>query len=384
MFSIPINSEVEDTGNNSFVRGRMAKGCEYCVKGQKLVLFITGLCGLNCFYCPVSDKKMYKDVIYANEWKIETPEDLLEEARLTDAKGAGITGGDPLVVTDRICNYVKLLKHEFGKKFHIHLYTPLQLVNEERLKKLYDAGLDEIRFHPDIDDKTWWPRISLAQKYSWDYGIEIPCIPGKKKETLELIEFAKGKVKFFNLNELELSERNIHEFEKRNFVTKNSVSYGIKDSSELAMEILKEVKNPPFTLYFCTAKLKDSVQMKNRITKRAHNIKKKFDKITSEGTIIRGAVYFSDLAPGFDYRKKLDDANKNDYAIVLENLRRELVERFKIPEESIFVDYVKLRLIADPKILKKISDKLKELNLLPAVVEEYPTRDAIEIDVRFL
>ena len=64
-------SIVRDTGNFSFIKGRIAKGCEYCIKGEKLVLFITGLCPLKCFYCPVSDKKIYKDVIYANEWKIE-------------------------------------------------------------------------------------------------------------------------------------------------------------------------------------------------------------------------------------------------------------------------------------------------------------------------
>lgn len=377
-------SIVRDTGYFSFVKGRIAKGCEYCVKGEKLVLFITGLCPLKCFYCPVSDKKIYKDVIYANEWKIEKINDMLEEVKLTKAKGAGITGGDPLMVVDRVCNYIKILKKEFSKEFHIHLYTPLKLVNEERLEKLYKAGLDEIRFHLDLYDKHLWPRLTLANKYYWDVGVEIPCIPGMKKEIIELIDYVKDKVKFLNLNELELSEKNSDEFKKRDFKTKNDVSYAIKQSQELAREILEEKKDVPITLYFCTAKLKDKVQMKNRIIRRAISIKKRFDVLTNEGTLIRGCIYLSDLVPGFNYRKKLETINKQEYILRLDNIRKKLIKKLNINEELIFVDDIKPRIILDPEIIKNEYSRIKKLKLIPAIVEEYPTRDAIEMDVQFL
>ena len=299
---------VIDTGNFSFLKGKLPEGCRYCVRGEKLVLFITGLCGMHCFYCPVSEKKIRKDVIYANEWKIESVQDVLEEARLTEAKGAGITGGDPLVVVDRVCDYIRLLKEEFGTDFHIHLYTTLQLVTEERLQKLHDAGLDEIRFHFNLDDQSWWPRVLLAtdaKKYTWDTGAEIPCIPRKKKEILALIDFLKDKVQFLNLNELELSEPNSDEFCRRNLATRNPHTYAIQGSHELALEILNERKDVPLSLYFCTAKLKDAVQMKNRIARRARNVREPFDTVTDEGTLIRGAIYLPDLEPSFGYRKKL-------------------------------------------------------------------------------
>ncbi len=377
-------TEVIDTGNFSFTNGRPAKGCEYCVKGQKLVLFITGLCGMRCFYCPVSEKKIFKDVIYANEWKIEKKEDLLEEARLTEAKGAGITGGDPLVVVDRVCEYIRLLKKEFGTHFHIHLYTTLQLVNEERLEKLHDAGLDEIRFHFNLDDNTWWPRIMIAQKYNWDIGAEIPCIPGKKKEILALTEYLKDKVQFFNLNELELSERNSEEFKKRILVTRNTGTYAIKKSYELAQEILRETREHPYTVYFCTAKLKDCVQMKNRIKRRARNVRKPFDKVTSEGMLIRGALYLKDLEPSFGYRRKLESVNRAEYRARLENIREELITNKIFDKDSICVDDVKLRLIVDQQRMKKHIAELKKRELIPARVEEYPTRDAIEIEIEYL
>ena len=97
-------------------------------------------------------------------------------------------------------------KKRFGKKFHIHLYTSLNLVNNERLSLLHKAGLDEIRFHPDLDSKKLWNNLNYAKEYDWDTGVEIPLIPGKEKETMSLIDFVQDKVDFLNLNELEIAD----------------------------------------------------------------------------------------------------------------------------------------------------------------------------------
>ena len=131
-------------------------GCQFCVRGEKLVLFSTGLCPRKCYFCPVSDQKFGHDVSFANERKISSREDVILESEAMDAKGAGITGGDPLMKIERTVAYIKQLKEKYVVKFHIHLYTSLNLVTEENLKLLYDAGLDEIRFHLDIDSEQFW------------------------------------------------------------------------------------------------------------------------------------------------------------------------------------------------------------------------------------
>src|SRR5438128_1551117 len=98
-----------------------------------MVLFVTGLCSFHCFYCPVSDEKMYKDVVFADEKRVTRDEDVLEEAHAIQATGAGITGGDPLDAVERTCHYIRLLKHEFGRRFHTHLYTMSTDADKTRL-----------------------------------------------------------------------------------------------------------------------------------------------------------------------------------------------------------------------------------------------------------
>ena len=85
-----------------------------------MVLFVTGICPRKCYFCPVSDEKYGKDITFANEKKCFSSKDIIEEAKLMNAKGAGITGGDPLAKVDRTVRYIKTLKKEFGKDICFH------------------------------------------------------------------------------------------------------------------------------------------------------------------------------------------------------------------------------------------------------------------------
>ena len=137
---------MRESGYYSYFVGELPKGCQLCVKGAKLVLFTTGVCPRDCFYCPLSPWRR-EDVIYANERPVKDELDILEEAKIQEALGAGVTGGDPLAKLERTVRYIQLLKENFGENFHIHLYTTGALATRDALGKLYDAGLDEIRFH---------------------------------------------------------------------------------------------------------------------------------------------------------------------------------------------------------------------------------------------
>ncbi|MEK6943657.1 MAG: radical SAM protein [Nanoarchaeota archaeon] len=371
---------------HSFNTGTLPLGCKLCVKGEKLVLFVTGVCPRACYFCPVSDEKIRKDCTFANEQEIISDEEVIREAENMNAKGAGITGGDPLARIDRTCHYIKILKKRFGKKFHIHLYTSLNLVNNERLSLLHKAGLDEIRFHPDLDSKKLWNNLNYAKEYDWDTGVEIPLIPGKEKETMSLIDFVQDKVDFLNLNELEIADNSSSKLSEMGFNVKSKLSYAIKGSLELGLTLIKYAKKQKVSIpiHACTAKLKDSIQLTNRIKRQGFNVKRSFDEVDSEGLLTRGALYLPELQPGFGYRKKLKQIDKNHFLNKLNPLLGKIKNRLKINSKFILIDEKKPRILILKSYVLKHKKYFISIGLVPAIVKEYPTADQLEMEVEIL
>ncbi len=339
---------------NSFYTKRLAKGCQICREGAKLVLLVTGLCNANCFYCPLSEKKKGKDVIYANELLVKKEEDILKEAELIEAEGTGITGGDPLIVLDRVINFIKLLKNYFGDEHHIHLYTAT--LSYKKAKKLEKAGLDEIRFHP---TPSLWDKIEktnfkeIIKKLEIDKGMEIPLVPHMKEETFHLLkEVDKYGLDFINLNELEFSITNLDELDKYGYVAKNDESSAVKGSEEMAYEILKMDLETP--LHYCSSSFKDAIQLRKRIGRRAKNIAKIYDVITEDGTLLKGVIMAN--------KEKID----------------EIKRKFEIDDNMIAWDSEKNRIETSPFILEEIAEYLPYKCFL---IEEYPTADRLEVEI---
>lgn len=371
--------------NNSLYLRDLPDGCKPCKKGQKMVLFVTGICPRKCSYCPLSDNKKDRDVVFADEWLTNREEDIIEECKLIKAKGAGITGGDPLSKLERTVKFIKLLKKNFGKKFHIHLYTSLNLVTKKSLKSLYDAGLDEIRFHPDLDYFKLWDKLSIAKEVSkeWEVGIEIPVIPGKEEQTLDLIYYSEEYIDFLNLNELEISDNNANSLTEQGFKTVEN-SYAIKKSAKMAKDILKILakKNTKLKVHFCSTKVKDSEQLRERIKRRAISVKKNYDTITADGLLIRGAIY-PIIEPEFSYREKIKKAITKENITKLKNIKFEIQKKYEIPNKYISIDELKLRILIAPFIIEELV-KEKDFKYKAAIVTEYPTWDQLEIELEYL
>lgn len=334
--------------------GKLSKGCELCFKGKKLVLFITGICPRNCIYCPLSEAKKNKDVIYANEVRVSKINQLLEEAKLSNAKGAGITGGDPLSKLNRTTLYIKTLKKKFGKKFHIHLYTSLDLITKNSVRKLQESGLDELRIHINIEDRNSWKKLPLIKGKFQETGIEIPVIPGKEKEIIEMINYCKDFVDFFNLNELEYATLKEKEYKTKKWIVR--ASYEVENSEETALKILNHFKNQKIRIHYCSAEFKDKVQFCERIKVRAKSVANFLDIITDEGTLLKAVIY----------------PEKEN----LISLKKKLQKNF--PKIKFIQD--KNRIQAQFDSIKQISKKFKNC----AIVEEYPTKDKLEVYVEFL
>jgi hypothetical protein len=357
--------------NDSLYIAPLSPACRMCAKGSKMVLLVTGLCSTRCFYCPVSFKKGGTDRIFADEWELENEQDtnkLIREAENIEATGAGITGGDPLVVWERVQTYIKLLKDTFGEKFNIHLYTSA-LKNAGHLHDLIASGLDEVRFHPlpgtwkNMEKSPIKKTIKNIVDTSADIAIEIPALPKMQQETLALITWAESQgVRWVNLNELEFSERNCGAFLSRGYQVKDDISAGVKGSEQIAIKIIKtaQKKDLHIGLHYCSVSFKDGVQLKNRINRRAKHIAKPYDVITKDGTLIKGTIYSASRT----YR----------------HLSLFLQKTYNIPSHLLFIDTEKKRIEIAAWLLQKIAPKLTKKGYLCFIVEEYPTSDRLEVE----
>ncbi|AWR94684.1 radical SAM protein [Acidianus brierleyi] len=311
------------------VYNNLPKGCELCRLGGKLVVFISGECGDSCYYCPVSEERFDHDMIYANEKKVENFMDFVYESYKMNALGAGITGGDPILHLDRVVEVINILKDEFGDDFHIHLYTSGRYVTYDVLRELQNAGLDEIRFHP--LNKEYLKAIEKALKFDFDVGIEVPSIPGKEKELEELIQWAKEKkVKFVNINELEITERNSLNLNAIGLKIDHGLA-GASRSAELALNIVKKYHEGKMSVHYCSSIYKDIVETRTRFLRTFRVYSKSFEQNSGEGTIIRALVRTK--ANLEDYGEKYGDGYYVSPDLVNDIIKMYPVDEVKIIEE---------------------------------------------------
>ncbi len=274
------------------VRGWSA-GCDLCWKGAKSVLFITGECPLyaSCFYCTIAEWRRGKDLVIVNERIASSPSDVLDEVRLSSSLGVGITGGEPLSVPERISSYVRLLKDSLGKRFHVHVYTNSLGADEKSLSVLYDAGVDEIRFH--TWDERYWERIRLAVSMGFSVGAEMPSIPmGPWIVKLKRLSSFLDRIgaEFLNLNELEFVPSNRERLLSMGMRPRADDEVGVEGSSEAAREVLEYLERETGIMgYFCPA-LQKEYQVRMRWVRRAMNVAREYETPTDEGTLIYGEV----------------------------------------------------------------------------------------------
>ncbi|MBD3405483.1 MAG: radical SAM protein [Candidatus Lokiarchaeota archaeon] len=364
-----MSRTVKQLEGGSLLLGELPLGCRFCSNGSKMVLFVTGLCDSSCYYCPLSIGKREKDLVFADEMPVKSYGDILFEAKAINAEGVGISGGDPLCVFDRTVSYIRQLKESFGEKFHIHLYTCHTDVEEIALEELRSAGLDEIRFHPQTQN---WSGIETALKLDLMTGIEIPVIPGKLDSTKKLLQRAEAlSVSFVNLNELEASETNFARLRKLGFQLTDLAYSSILGSKEDAISLIQwgEKNLETLSLHFCSATFKDSVQMRNRLSRRIERTIREFEEQDAdEPLVILGVIRST-------HGSTLSDENIDHIVSVLH-------EYFEVPMNLMNRDYVRSRIEIAPWILEEISLDIRALFSIPleiGIVYEYPTWDRLQV-----
>ena len=293
----------------------------------------------SCYYCPISDERKGKDVIFANERPVSSMDDVIEEIELMDAEGASITGGEPLIKLERVIEYLDLFK---SLDLHVHLYTSVA-AKESVIKRLYEHGLDEIRFHPiDLKVKAYEESLATSKRLGMEAGFEIPSL----RFSQEIADVLNKHDAFLNLNELEFSSTNYSNLVEAGYEV--GEFYGAKGSDEVARMYAEAVNK----FHYCTALFKDKAQLRRRLIRMAFN-HPEFYKVTKEGTIICGFIEGDAL----EKAKKL-----------LEDINEEYVEVDDGIETSI-------------EVVEEWGEHLKAEGLKVSIVERYPTSKRIIIEV---
>lgn len=326
----------DDTGS---FHNYLPPGCEICRQGASLVLFVTGVCTRGCFYCPLSVERRGGDLVFANERIVSSPEDILEEAHAIDALGTGITGGEPLLRLDRVLDTIRMLKRNLGREHHIHLYTGT-VPGERVLSKLRDAGLDELRMHPDPEheDSRLPGALRSAMDLGIEAGVEIPAIAPAPW----IAEAVRSAGAFLNINELEFSGTNAEMLRARGFRADPDSCAAIGSES-----IARSFMHYGIKLHYCSSVFKDSVQLRERLKRRAERIRRPFDIVSDDGTILTGVI----LAPDTQAAIRL-------------------LEDLGVPESMYEIADCGIEIAA--WILEEIADDVRRIGS-PQIVERYPT-----------
>ncbi len=281
---------------------RIPKGCELCLKGAKLVLFITGLCDRWCYYCPLGEMRKGRDVVYADETVINKDLEVLLEGRSIDAEGTGITGGDPLIRLGRTLRYIRMLKDFFGKSHHIHLYTNGMYASKEALSRLKDAGLDEIRFHATKSNRE---KIKIAKTLGLSAGAEVPAIPGEDSQLKELVLYLQEiRADFLNINQLEFTPQNAYQLREGGFELEGPVV--AKGSAETAFRVIEwaETQGIDLPIHYCSASAKDNLQYRMRLLRRLKNVIRPYEESTDDGLVGKFLIKPKRVSP-MELRRRL-------------------------------------------------------------------------------
>ncbi|NHJ00665.1 MAG: 4Fe-4S cluster-binding domain-containing protein [Candidatus Heimdallarchaeota archaeon] len=367
-----MNRNISEMSWGSAFTYKLSVGCQQCIKGEKLVVLVSTDCSSKCFYCPLSEERKKSTFSFANERPIKKIGDLLTEASLMKAQGASMTGGDPLEYSSfsKTLEYSQKLRENYGRDFHIHVYTRGKEITEKSLGKLA-LLINELRFHVKNAEGDF-KQIKLALKFPLDIGIEIPVIPTKSIEyyiqiiqNFESILPESQQFYFMNLNELEVSETNYRNLLAHGLGCDHENPSKVAGSEKLGLEIIKWAsKHSTIPIHFCAVKAKDTVQLTNRIYRIAESVGLPSDVIISDGPdkglLIRGEI----------------KSALYDLSLIKEILLNEL----EIPEELVYIDLVKNRILTNAAILDELKDEIREFlpNINLSIIEEYPTYDNLQ------
>lgn len=193
----------------SFDDKPLSPGCVACKTGGWLCAFIGTRCNATCPHCPNYTVNKGNDIATATGMDgVVDIDSMLVQLEQPYYKGVGISGGEPLMYMDQLVDWVVKIKAKFPH-LYVWNYTNGLLATETNLRRLAEAGLDEIRF--DLAAYDYSQEIQDNMKTAVgiipSVGVEIPVILEQYNDLIKAVDFADSVgVKYINLHDLYVND----------------------------------------------------------------------------------------------------------------------------------------------------------------------------------
>jgi len=239
---------------------RFPRGCRSCLLGSGLsAVRRTNRCDAACPFCYDYGCLNAIPPIGEGLWEIGGTRYREEDLPLLFALQKKPTGVayvylEPFMEIEKYYGIIRRF-HEAG--VHQHMYTNGIRANEENLKALGEAGLDELRFNlgaTNASDEVI-RHIALAKKYIPTVGIETPMTRefyeafGRKKQRI-----LDTGLDFMNCAELHLNENNLPNYEGENLYFCRMGYLSPVISRELTLRLMKTAAEEawPIAVHDCS------------------------------------------------------------------------------------------------------------------------------------
>lgn len=232
--------------------GPLSPGCRQCADMVWSCLFISGRCNGRCFYCPTPQNE--DDPPMSGGVPFLRAQDYADHVRFFGYGGASLSGGEPLLEFEKSLDHVRTLRRTCGPDLHIWLYTNGILATKDRLRRLADAGLDEIRFDigaTDYDLKF----VSLAAGIVPTVTVEIPAVPEEASRLRALLPgLATAGVGHLNLHQLRLTPHNARNLLEREYTYVHGPKVTVLESELCALELVAHAAENglPLAVNYCS------------------------------------------------------------------------------------------------------------------------------------
>jgi pyruvate formate-lyase activating enzyme-like uncharacterized protein len=265
--------------------GSLSPGCRICGEGGWSCLFINGKCNCRCFYCPSPQDEI--GVPTTHRVAFARPADYAAYLARFGFRGTSISGGEPLLTPALTLRFLQAVNQSQNRPQHLWLYTNGTLLTADLLKRLRDAGLDEIRF--DLSAVDYDPKnVRLAVGTIPTVTVEIPAIPEDAGRLTELLPQLKGAgVDYLNLHQLRLTPFNRDRLARRNYTYLHGEKVTVLESELAALALMQTVVDRGIDLpvNYCAVAFQHRFQQAAARRNSARLMVKPHESVTEKGYI---------------------------------------------------------------------------------------------------